>query len=91
MNNILTNKRLTIINFGIVAYFILLWSVYHFKIDHVMVGVIGELLTIPFMLAQLVFLIVSIAFLVKNKFNIWVVASAISLAACVFFTFGEFF
>lgn len=55
MNKFITDRNLTIINFVIVAYFGLIYLLYFYKTDLVLIGVFKEILTIPFLLAQVVF------------------------------------
>ena len=89
--NKLTNKHLTIINFVIVTYFILAFLIIHYKIDHVLIGVFWELLTIPFILAQVIFLGLSIIFLIRKKPNVLTIISMIALAVSTYFTLGKSF
>ena len=51
-----------IANFTIVSYFVLIWLINFYKIDIVLIGVFRELLTIPFLIAQIVFLVIGINF-----------------------------
>lgn len=92
-NGILDQKRLAIINFIIVLFFLLIYLINLSKIDLVLTGIIRELLTIPFIIAQIVFLTLSIKVLIKdNKGEYYLlVSSVIVLAICTFFTFGSFF
>mgnify|MGYP003399548492 FL=1 len=87
----MTNRNLTIINFGIVSYFLLIYLINFYKIDLVIVGVFRELLTIPFLLAQIVFLIIGIIYLIKTKRNLLTVISVLALAVSTFITIGSFF
>lgn len=87
-----TEKKVAIISFIIVAYFLLLYGINFFKIDWVIIGVFRELLTIPFLIAQLVFLFLGIRFLLLNKFqNILTILSVLLLLVSSIFTFGSFF
>ncbi len=90
---ILDKKRLAIINFTIVSFFLLIYMINLYKIDHVLIGVFKELLIIPFLIAQIVFLTISIKVLIKdNKGEYYLlVSSVIALAICTFFTLGSFF
>ncbi|OQX73286.1 MAG: hypothetical protein B6D61_12665, partial [Bacteroidetes bacterium 4484_249] len=63
MSKSLNEKRLTLINFIIVTYFIAIYVLYLYKIDSVLIGVFREILTIPFFIAQIVFLVLGIKFL----------------------------
>ncbi len=87
----MTNRNLTIVNFIIVVYIALIYSLNYFKIDHVLIGVFRELFTIPFLLAQIVFLVVGIIHIIKNKPNLLFIISLIVLALSAIYTFGSFF
>ena len=91
MNKLITNRTLTIINFVIVAYFSLLYLINFYKIDFVLIGVFRELLTIPFLLAQIVFLVLGIIHLIKYKTNFLTIISIIGLTICAIYTIGSFF
>ena len=91
MNKLLTNRNLIIANFAIVSYFILIWLINFYKIDFVLIGVFREMLTIPFLIAQIVFLVIGIKFLIKNQRNILTIISVLSLAICMIITIGSFF
>jgi len=91
MNTLFSNRNLTIVNFAIVLYFILIWLVNVYQIDFVLVGVFRELLTIPFLLAQIVFLAIGIKYLVTNKKNLLFIFSVLALAICSTITIGSFF
>lgn len=86
-----TNRNLTIVNFAIVAYFIVIWLINFFKIDLAIIGFFRELLTIPFLIAQIFFLVIGINHLAKNKINPLTVISVLALAICAFLTIGSFF
>jgi hypothetical protein len=91
INKLITSKNLTIINFVIVSYFILIWLISFYKIDFVLIGVFGELLTIPFLIAQIVFLVIGIKYLIKNQKNPLIIISVLLLAICSIITIGSFF
>lgn len=91
MNKLLTHRILTMINFGIVVYFMLIYVLNFFEISHVLIGFFRELLTIPFLLAQIIFLFVGIIFLAKNKVNYLTLTSVLALAVCSFITIVSFF
>jgi len=88
---LLTNRNLIIANFAIVSYFILIWLINFYKIDFVLIGVFREMLTIPFLIAQIVFLVIGIKFLIKNQRNTLTIISVLSLAICMIITIGSFF
>ena len=92
MSKILTEKRLTLINIVIVCYFIAIYLINLYKLDYVIIGFFGELLTIPFLIAQIVFLILGGLFLVKNKkTHIVTIFSIVLLAICSIITISSFF
>ncbi|ARV14697.1 hypothetical protein [Polaribacter sp. SA4-12] len=91
MRKLITNRNLIIVNFGIVSYFILIWLIKIYKIDSVLIGVFREMLTIPFLLAQIVFLVIGIKYLIKNKRNLITTFSVLALAICTVITIGSFF
>ena len=91
MNTLFSNRNLTIVNFAIVFYFILIWLINIYQIDFILVGVFRELFTIPFLLAQIVFLVIGIIYLMKNKKSLLFMLSVIALAICSIITIGSFF
>jgi hypothetical protein len=92
MSNILINRYLTTINFIIVAYFLSIYFLYLYKIDTTLIGVLRELLTIPFLIAQIVFLIIGIRYIIKNNSkNYLTILSVIALMFSTIFTIGSFF
>lgn len=91
MNKLITNRNLTIINFAIVTYFGLIYLLNFYKVDFVLIGVLREILTIPFLLAQILFLVIGIVYLIKRKTNFLTIISIIVLAISAIFTFGSFF
>lgn len=91
MNNLLTGRNLTLINFIIVFYFALIYLLNFYKLDFVLIGVLREVLTIPFLLSQFVFLPTGILYLIKNEKNFFTVISVLALAVCSFITIGSFF
>ena len=78
-------------NFAIVSYFILIWLINFYKIDFVLIGVFRELLTIAFLIAQIVFLVIGIKFIIKNQIDTLTIISVLSLAICIIITIGSFF
>ena len=91
MKKSITNKNLIVANFAIVSYFILIWLINFYKIDFVLIGVFRELLTIPFLIAQIVFLVIGIKFIIKNQRDTLTIISVLSLAICMIITIGSFF
>lgn len=91
MKILLTNRNLTIINFVIVTYFSLIYLINFYKIDFVLIGVFGEILTIPFLFAQIVFLVLGIIHLIKYKTHFLTIISIIGLVISAIYTIGWFF
>ncbi|WP_188597714.1 hypothetical protein [Polaribacter pacificus] len=91
MKSLLTTKKLTIINFMIVLYFALIFLINYYKIDLVILGVFREMLTIPFLIAQVVFLVIGIKFTLKNSKNFLLLFSLLALGICAVITIGSFF
>ncbi|MFK5890509.1 MAG: hypothetical protein QM486_07245 [Flavobacteriaceae bacterium] len=91
MKKSITNRNLTLINFIIVGYFILIYAVDFYKIDFVLVGVFRELFTIPFLIAQIVFLIIGVKYLTEHKSHLLTTVSIMLLAICTTITIGSFF
>lgn len=86
----MTNKKLTVVNFTIVSYFLLIWLLIIFKVENDFIGAFIELLTIPFLVAQLLFLILGIKYLLKKKRESLTVFSIILLAVCAIIIVGSF-
>lgn len=91
MNKYLSNKRLTLINLTIVSYFVLIWLLISFQVEHVLIGVFIELLTIPFLIAQLVFLVIGIKQIVKEPTDLLTKVSVFLLVISAVVTVGSFF
>lgn len=91
MSKLTKSRNLITINFVIVSYFILIWLLNFYRIDFVLIGVFRELLTIPFLIAQIVFLVIGINYLIKNERNLLTVISVLILAICSIITIGSFF
>ncbi len=91
MKKLITNRDLTIINFVIATYFGLIYLVNLYKIDFVLIGVFREMLTIPFLIAQIVFLALGITRLIKNKTQFLTIISTVGLAISSTYTIESFF
>ena len=89
--NLLTGRNLTLINFAIVFYFFLIYTFYIFKIDFVLIGVFQEMLTIPFLIAQVVFVVIGINYLINYKKEVLNIISLLLLTICSAITIGSFF
>jgi len=84
-------KALTGINFTIVLYFLGIYSVYVFELEHIAIGVVRELLTIPFLVAQLPLLYIGAKrFFDNEKISSLYVLSVSLLALCAILTIGSF-
>ena len=76
----------------IAAYFLALFFLNYYRADHFLVGFFIESLTIPFLLAQVIFLIIGIGLLFsKNSRQKLIVLSVIILSVSTILTFGSFF
>jgi hypothetical protein len=91
MDKLITNKSLIIVNFAIVCYFIVIWLINFYKIDFVLIGVFRELLTTPFVIAQIVFLVIGIKYLINNKKSFLLIISVLLLTICSIVSIGTFF
>ena len=91
MNKLITNRNLIIANFSIVSFFVFIWLINFYKLDFTIIGVFREILTIPFLIAQIVFLVIGIQYLTKNKRNFILIVCFFSLVICSVITIGSFF
>ncbi len=68
-NNIIdTQERgLTFLNFSIATYFTGIYIINKYCVDYVIIGVFRELLTIPFLIAQLFFVFLGLIFFLKKE------------------------
>lgn len=89
---LLSEKNLITFNIIIVCYFVVLYLINLFKLDYVLIGVVGEMLTIPFLIGQIVLLAMRVKHLVKKKSSSFVFKiSLIALVICSVFTISSFF
>jgi len=92
MNKIVIEKSIAFINFTIVIYFALIYLINYYNVDSIILGVIREIMTIPFLLAQMAFLIIGIKLLLsKKKLMILTTASILVLFVCFLATVISFF
>ena len=91
MTKLINNRNLSIINFAIVAFFGIIWLINHYQIDWVLVGVFREILTIPFLIAQLIFLVIGVITIINQKPSVLFLISLLILAICSFITISSFF
>lgn len=85
------HKFLIRMNFAIVLYFILLYLVDLYKIDWKFIGVLREILSLPFLILQFVLLFLSIRFVFKhNAKNFWLNISIFILGICTTITVCSF-
>lgn len=87
----INHKILATINFIIVGYFVLIYVLYKFDLDYKMIGALIELLTIPFLIAQVVFLFIGIRLLFKKKMLPFTFMSFVLLVVCSILSIGSFF
>jgi len=88
----LSETALRGINFGIVSYFIVVYLLHHYGVSGGLVAVFVELFSIPFLLAQVIFMVISIKFLVDNSNRkTMTIVSMVALAICTVLTLGSFF
>jgi len=92
MDKFIDAKRFVIVNFIIVFYFVIIYSLNFFNINYTIIGVFRELLTIPFLLLQLIFFVFGFYFLRKRENrNFWTILSFLLLVLSTIFTFKDFF
>jgi hypothetical protein len=91
MSTFVNNKNLTIINFSIVAYFGLLYVLNFLKIEFVLIGVFREIFTIPFLIAQLLFLVLGIIHIIKYKTHLLTFISIVLFAINAIYIAASFF
>jgi hypothetical protein len=83
MTSLQNHRFLTKVNFIIVGFFILLTLIDYYRIDSAVISIFRELLTIPFLALQIIFLILSIRFVFKhNAKDFWLNISIFVLAIC---------
>ena len=68
-----------------------LFMLNYFKVEFALLDVYREIMTIPFLIAQFVFLIISINYILKNQKNSLTILSVVALAISSFITIGSFF
>jgi len=82
---------LTKVNLSFVVYFLLVYFIYTYKIEHVLIGVIWEITLLPMMLAPFVFLGISIYTILKKEKNTWFIISVSLLLVCAIILVSSFF
>ena len=68
-NNPSTSKNVFLLSLLELFYFSAVYLINAFDIRHVMIGVIGELLTIPMLLLLPVLIVISVILLLRQKFS----------------------
>lgn len=91
MNKLLNSRNLSLVNLLIVTYFVGLYLVNFYQVDHKLVGVLGELLTVPFLIAMVLFLAIGIKYLTERKKQTITVISIGLLGLCAIATVKSFF
>ena len=92
--SVLSEKELFKISIVIVTYFLMIYIADRFEINYVIIDVIRELMTIPFLISQIIFLFVGAYFLKERKASgkkYLVILSMIILGASSIITIGSFF
>jgi len=64
-----TSKNVFLLSLLELVYFSAVYFINTFDIRHVMIGVFGELLTIPMILLMLVLVVISVILLIRQKFS----------------------
>ena len=91
MKKLLNGRRMLGISSIIGLYFLALFLIYQFKANHFLIGFFTELLTIPFLLAQIIFLILGIKLLFsKDEEGKLVITSVLILLISTILTLGSF-
>ncbi len=91
MSRLSYSSNITILNFLVVSYFAILWAFGYYGITSAIINFLRELLTIPFLAAEVVLLVVGIRYLFKPNKELLVIISIAALAVCTFLTIGSFF
>jgi|AntRauMFilla1563_2_1112583.scaffolds.fasta_scaffold06364_1 hypothetical protein len=91
MHKFITDRNLIIINLIIISYFVLIFLLNYYDINYVLFNVFRELLTLPFMAAQIFFLYIGIKHIIINPSNLITITSSIALTICTIITIGSFF
>ncbi len=89
-----SEKQLLAISLIIATYFLTIFLLNFFQVDFTLIGVFREILTVPMLLGQLMFLVVGIIILVRKKesrLKYLTVMSVLLLATSSFLTIGSFF
>ena len=84
-------KKLTLINFAIVTFFSLIYLQFYYRIDNLAVIFLKELVTIPFLISQVIFWLISIKLLANNTKKLYFILSFTLLTICSFLTLQSFF
>lgn len=82
MKKFISDRNLTIINIAIVLYFLVVYLLHIYNVDFVIIGFFREILTIPFLVAQLVFVVIGIKHMIKHKKRLLTTISLMALTAC---------
>ena len=91
IDNILSEKKLTVINITIVVYFIAIWLIYIYQIDFKIIGVIAELFTVPYLIGQVAFTVLSLWYLKRHNTTLLFKVSTVALIICSIITMASFF
>lgn len=89
MAKFITERRLTVINIVIVSYFAFLYIVNALQLDFILIGFFREFLTIPFLISEIVFLVIGSIMVLKSRTSFNTRVSIALLAICAGFTIGS--
>ncbi|GAB5527938.1 MAG: hypothetical protein Roseis2KO_58100 [Roseivirga sp.] len=93
-SQLVSEKQLLAISLAIATYFLTIFLLNFFEVDFTLIGVFRELLTVPMLLGQLIFLVMGLAILVRRKESkrkYLTVMSILLLATSSLLTIGSFF
>ena len=85
-------SKLLLASLVICSYFLALYLVETLKVDYFLVGFFGELFTIPFLLAQIILLVLGTYLLLtqRTERNL-IMLSVVILSICSYLTIGAIF
>lgn len=91
MTKLIKPRNLILVNFTIIAFFIMIWLLNIYKIDGVVIGIFREFFTLPFLIAQLVVVVIGTKYVLNHQTSFLTLVSVICLAICTLITIGSFF
>lgn len=91
MDRFVSSKGLTAVNLLIVAFFVLSYLVNRFEVKNQAIQGVNEFLTIPFLIALVLFTAIGLKYLTQNKRRRSTVVSIALLGLCAIATVKNFF